>query len=350
VRLGVAWIRCSNANYRAIEPMKAMMRRGHTVTWPASSEGEADLRRLIGCDVVHVFRRADDQTRHVLAQLAQAGTAITFDNDDDLTAVPKESPDYKKYGGLMGRRLFAMSVKTARMARCFITTNELLADKYRRAGVEPIEVIGNYLTPGVARQRRAHEGLVVGWVAGIDHYVDVRRIPIADALRRLLAKHENVRVECIGVNLGLPERYRHDGSENFKDLPGRIGGFDIGIAPLADLPGNRARSDIKLKEYAASGVPWLASPVGPYRELGEAQGGLLVPDNGWFDALDRLVTDRVVRETLARNAEAWANTQTIDAVAERWERVFAAAAGIAGRPPAGRPRLVVRMPARPGRR
>jgi hypothetical protein len=205
MRIGVAWVANSNAHYRAIDPMKAMMRRGHEIVWPASSEGEADLARLADCDVVHVYRRADDQTRRVLAQLARAGVGITFDNDDDLTAIPKESPDYKKYGGLMAQRLWAMSVKAARMASCFTTTNEALAAKYRRAGVERIELIGNYLAPDASRARQPHDGIIIGWIAGIDHAVDVARIDITGALARLLAKHEAVRVESIGVKLGLSE-------------------------------------------------------------------------------------------------------------------------------------------------
>jgi glycosyltransferase involved in cell wall biosynthesis len=136
-------------------------------------------------------------------------------------------------------------------------------------------------------------------------------------------------VECIGVNLGLPERYRHDRLVAFDELPARIGGFDIGIAPLADLRFNRARSDIKLKEYAASGVPWLASPVGPYLGLGEAEGGRLVSDGDWFEALDRLLSQQREREQLGLAGEAWARRQTIDVAAGRWERVFAEAAGVA---------------------
>jgi len=112
----------------------------------------------------------------------------------------------------------------------------------------------------------------------------------------------------------------------FTDLPDRIGGFDIGIAPLADIAWNHARSDIKLKEYAASGVPWLASPVGPYLGLGEGEGGRLVPDDGWFEALDRLVSRPRERRKLSKKASAWAKRQTVDAAAERWERVFSEAA------------------------
>jgi glycosyltransferase involved in cell wall biosynthesis len=142
----------------------------------------------------------------------------------------------------------------------------------------------------------------------------------------VVEKHESVRVECIGVDLGLPERYRHHSTVPFKELPRRIGGFDMGIAPMVDITFNQGRSDIKLKEYAASGVPWLASPVGPYLGLGEEQGGRLVPDEGWFEALDRLVSQGRERRRLGREGKKWAKTQTIDAMADRWERVFLAAA------------------------
>jgi hypothetical protein len=332
MRLGVVWESNNNAHYRAIDPMKAMEQRGHDVAWPADGKGAPELSRLGGCDVVHVYRRCDDATLGVLARLARSGTAITWDTDDDLTAIPKESPVYKTTGGLKARQIFAQTVKAARLARCVTTTNELLAAKYRRAGIGSVEVIGNYLAPKVSRRPRRHEGMVIGWVAGLEHRADVARIPVADALRRLIAEHEDVRVECIGVDLALGERYRHDPRVPFRELPRRVGAWDIGIAPLADIPMNRTRSDIKLKEYAASRVVWLASPVGPYAGLGEEQGGRLVPDDGWFEALERLVTNRRERRRLARKARAWAKPQTVDVVAERWEETFACAANPAATP------------------
>jgi hypothetical protein len=76
MRIGVAWVSNSAANYRAIHPMQAMMRRGHDVVWPADGEGNADVRRLGRCDVVHVYRRADDQTLRTLGELARGGVAM----------------------------------------------------------------------------------------------------------------------------------------------------------------------------------------------------------------------------------------------------------------------------------
>jgi glycosyltransferase involved in cell wall biosynthesis len=330
VRLGAVWLPNNNAHYRAIDPLKAMARRGHEVVWPANPEANPDVRSLARCDVVHVYRRADDEIRPLLAALVRDGTPITYDNDDDFTSTPKQSPAYKKLGGLRGQRYFTATVKVARSAAVCTTTSEPLADKYRRAGVERVEVIANSLAPDVKRPSNRHDGIVIGWIAALEHRADADRIGIADALRRLMEKHDDVRVECIGVDLGLRERYRHDASVPFLELPRRTGSFDIALAPLADIPWNWARSDIKVKEYAASAVPWLASPIGPYQGLGEEQGGRLVPDDGWFDALDRLITRRRERRRLARNAKKWAKRQTIEAVADRWEGVFAEAAGGTG--------------------
>lgn len=334
MRLGVVWEPCSNAIYRAIDPLKAVARLGHKVVWPPN-DGRAELTRLTGCDVVHVYRRAAPDTQRVLIELTRRGTAITYDNDDDFTVVPQESPDYGKVGGRAGQQVHELTVKVGRMASVFTTTNEQLAEKYRGDGIGPIEIIGNYLTPDLHRPRLQHDGVVIGWVAGHDHMADVARIAIVDALQEVAATHPNVYVRTIGVDLALPIRYRFDSWVPWTDLPYHVGGFDIGIAPLADIPANWARSDIKLKEYAASGVAWLASPIGPYATLGEAHGGRLVPDEGWAQALHALVRRRRDRRRLSRNGLAWAEQQTVDVVAERWEQVFREAA--ANGPPRARP-------------
>jgi glycosyltransferase involved in cell wall biosynthesis len=215
-----------------------------------------------------------------------------------------------------------MTVKIARMAAVFTTTSETLAERYRSEGVNRIQVIPNQLDPEMARPRIRHDGLVIGWVAGRDHLADVARIPLADALTQLMARHRKVQVHCIGLDLELPQRYIHTPGVPFAELPQHVGAFDVGIAPLADIPANWARSDIKLKEYAASGVPWLASPIGPYVGLGEAQGGRLVADASWPEALEGLVARKRDRRRLARNGLRWASEQTVDAVADRWEAVF----------------------------
>jgi glycosyltransferase involved in cell wall biosynthesis len=144
-----------------------------------------------------------------------------------------------------------------------------------------------------------------------------------DVLQRIQDKHPDVVVECIGVDLRLRgERYRHDHLVNFDQLPTRMARWDIGLAPIADNPFNLARSDIKLKEYAACRLPWLASDRGPYAELGEQHGGRVVADDGWFDAIDALVSDARARKQLTKAGKAWAQTQEIQHAVGIYETIF----------------------------
>lgn len=331
-----------NAQYRAIDPLNMMALRGHQVVWPPAG-GIADLTRLEGCEVVHVFRRADLDTQHVLAKLSRQGTAITYDNDDDFSAIPRESPRYKEVGALTGQQIFADTARVARFAHCFTTTNDAIAARYREAGVERVEVIDNYLATTLDRAGTGHEGIVIGWLGGPDDGVELQLVPVLQALVQILEQHPEVRVESIGIDLGLHERYRHDAAVDFREIPARVADWDIGIAPLADIPYSVLRTGIKLKEYAGSGVPWLASPVGPYRGLGEAEGGQLVDDDGWLEALERLVRSPRERRSLARKARKWAKHQSIDGVVDRWERVFTVAAETRHEAPAElRPKALAR--------
>lgn len=324
--LGVLWEASSACYYRAIEPMRALERRRHEVVWPATDDGAPTPGALARCDVVHIYRRFDKTTQSVIERLAANGTAIVWDTDDDLSAVPRESPMYKKTGGVKGQVIHRETIKTARHAHVMTTTTDALAARYETAGIPRIEVIGNYLASRPKRRRHRHNGIVVGWVAALEHKADVARIPIARALGALLDKHPDLRVECVGVDLKLRERYRHDGFLPFMTLADRIGGFDIAIAPLADIPFNATRSNIKVKEYAASGVPWLASPTGPYVGLGEEQGGRLVPDDQWLEELDRLISASRDRRRLARQGKKWAKRERIETEIHRWEAVFEEAA------------------------
>ena len=58
-------------------------------------------------------------------------------------------------------------------------------------------------------------------------------------------------IETVGCSMGMRhERYRCDPHVDFFDLPRKLAQFDIGLAPIADIPFNHARSNIKVKEYA----------------------------------------------------------------------------------------------------
>lgn len=326
MRIGSVFEWKVNAYYRSMVPLEALRRRGHEVAF-ANGDEDADVgvfhpERLRGSDVIHAYRFVPPAQLEEIRRLRRRGAAFVWDTDDDLETLPKESPDYAANGGRSARAIFRYTVEIAREADVVTTSTSALAERYRAQGVERIEVLANYLPPSRSGRARRHRGIVVGWVAGLEHAADVARIPVVDALRRLLDEHGDLRVESVGLRLDLPaDRYTHVPRSDWVRLGEHIAGWDIAIAPLADIPFNRTRSDIKLKEYASLGVPWLASPIGPYAGRGENEGGRLVADDGWQAALGELIDRRRARARLGKYAKAWAKTQQIDRYADRWELV-----------------------------
>ncbi len=313
----------ANSNYRVTIPMRALADRGHVILRLDDISEDMPLRQLLECDLVHCFRRHDRLAD--LRELSRRGVAVSFDNDDDISAIDATSGNSSLRRVRTYRRLSAGYTEAAQLADVVTTPSHRLAAKFRDADVKNVTVIGNYLDRATSHFGRAsrHQGVVVGWVAGLEHAADLPRLEIVDALSHLLEAHSDVRVLTVGVRLPLrSDRYEHIPNVPHASLIEVTSRIDIGVAPLADTPFNRARSDVKLKEYGAGGAAWLASPVGPYRELTEKQGGLLVDDQAWFETLDRLVRDRRARRRLSRRALRWAKTQTIERHASIWEAEF----------------------------
>ncbi|MDW5593512.1 hypothetical protein VSS74_04135 [Conexibacter stalactiti] len=326
MRLGVAFQGpTANAYYRAIYPMAQLERRGHTVHWPHRTAYDKVLAGVPPWDLLHLQQFVDDDNIAVVRRLRRAGVAVVWDTDDDLLSIPKGTPGYRRLGGRRKlKRVFAQSVEIAREAHLLTTTNEHLADLYRDAGVTHVAVIENYL--GVlpaARTRQRRQGVTVGIVAAHEHREDIAGLRIAEALRRVLDAVDDVTVLAIGVDLEIRhDRYTHRDAIPFTDLLSTLEAIDVGLAPLIDTPFNRARSNIKLKEYAAAGAAWLASPIGPYAGAREAHGGLLVDDGGWEQAILTLVNDPLKRRELASAGRTWAQRQTIREGVGPWEVAF----------------------------
>ncbi len=328
MRLAVAAQQTANGHYRAIVPLQELARRGHRVHWPGDPSFQA-LRNGAApppWDALHVQQMHGGEALEVIGRVRRAGIAVVWDTDDDISAVTRGSEAWHRLGGRRGiRRHFKEAVAAARAAHVVTTTNEHLAHVYRDAGAEHVVAIENYLAPrDLAHPRRRHRGVVIGIAAAGEHEPDLRKLKFAAMLETLLERHDGVRVVAIGADLRLrsEHRYAHVRPVPIEQLIPTETQFDVALAPLRDTGFNRARSNVKLKEYAAAGAAWLASPVGPYAGMGEEQGGLLVADGDWLATLEALLEDPDRRRALAARARAWAEGQTISAGAARWQAAF----------------------------
>jgi glycosyltransferase involved in cell wall biosynthesis len=313
-----------NAFYRARVPMQALAERGHDVRMH-DGEQLRDSAALAGVDVVYVLRLCEPVTQTLARNLKQAGVALVWDNDDHLTASPRGNRNHRQRQGLQGHQVRRGMTTMMQLADVVTTPSAMLAELYGSLGAAHVHVIENYLPGTFAAPRGVppHEGTIVGWVAGGEHHRDAELLRLREVFEGLLARRPEVHVVTVGVNLRLRDaRYHHIPFLEYAELPSALAQFDVGVAPLADIEFNRGRSNVKLKEYAAVGLPWLASPIGPYADMGEDEGGRLVPDDGWDEALERLLGDGRARRKLAKRARRWAMRETIEQHVERWERAL----------------------------
>lgn len=331
-----------NAMYRAVLPMSALLQRGHDVRSIADSGKRAKPGEFNGVDVLHVHRYCDSATEALVRRAQEHGVAVVWDEDDDVISF-RGTLTYRDVSPIVWERRRAAINRVLQTVDLVTTPSATLAERFRERGAREVSVIENHV-PGKFLQveRRPHDGLTIGWVAAAEHMYDAEQLQIRSVLQRLLDERPEVRVITVGIPLRLEsDRYTHvqpvplmeaggssvhggdpRGAKVERIRPGLvrcIADFDIGIAPLADAPFNLSRSNIKLKEYAAVGIPWLASPVGPYAGMGEKQGGRLVPDDGWHDALARLIDKPRERHKLGKRALSWVKGETIERHAGAWE-------------------------------
>ena len=80
--------------------------------------------------------------------------------------------------------------------------------------------------------------------------------------------------------------------------------WDIAVAPLEDTNINRSKSNLKYLEYTALNIPGVYSNIGPYKEIGEKNTGIVVNNTPeeWENALINLIEDDQLYKTTLKNA------------------------------------------------
>lgn len=324
----------ANARYRVFGPAQALAQRGHRVFASVFADMK-DPNVLLDFDVVLGWRMHDEFFTRLARAMPAANVGLIWDNDDNFLALEggRGNRNAQFMKSLRGRRILADMQALMRMANIVTTPSAGLAEHYRAQIETDVRVIENFVAPIDARSTPSKpQRIVVGWVANKEHETDVERLGLRASMERLLERHPQVEVATIGCSLGIAsDRYHFIRGVEFEELRGYVRQFDVGLAPIADTPFNRSRSNVKVKEYAALGVPWLASPTGPYERLGQDEGGRLVADDRWFEEVERLVLDGRARRKLAKRGAKWAARQTFEANAELWEAALREAAARAGR-------------------
>lgn len=162
----------------------------------------------------------------------------------------------------------------------------------------------------------AYVGGLQPW-QGVETVVDAfAMVPATNAkLRVIHSGNRGVRdlERRIARHPGLRSRVSVEDPLTPRELAAVFAGLRFTVAPLADTPRNTWQGccPIKIVESMAAGTPVLASDLEVTRELiRHGEDGWLVPAGdvrGWAGAIERLLTDDALQDTLASGAKRTAS-------------------------------------------
>ncbi len=279
----------------------------------------ADAKSIleIEADIIATQRYALPDVRAVDALAAHArriGATLLYDLDDDLPNIPRSHPEAEELRprAPVVRRILAV-------ADAVWVSTPALADNIARMAAN-VTVVPNGLDEriwaAVPPNHPAPAGPARLFCMGTTtHERDFAMI--VPALVRLKQEFgSDVEIGLVGMTgsadlpagihrISVPHRASLSYPGFVHWLTSSLPGWHIGLAPLLDTPFNRAKSAIKVMDYAALGLAVLASDVPVYRgSIPSGPAGQLVANEAraWYAALSWLVRNRALRLAMAAEA------------------------------------------------
>jgi glycosyltransferase involved in cell wall biosynthesis len=313
--------------YRIVLPLSELGRHG----WDAWCESSSHLPPP-DSEQAGIFVLQGGDHRAAAAALRERAMfqRLVYETDDDYFHIPPQLPEaYAKYSRPEVRGYIAANMRACDMVT---VTTETLAQSVRdETGHGNVRVIPNAIPDGVLdlvpfrRPRRT----VIGWAGSGNRDQDFA--VIKDAVVSVLETVKRTEMHFLGTDYrrllprGLPARHTHPAAVSV-DWRAWFSGydFDIALAPLADIPFNRARSALKAVEAFARGIPVLASDLDPYQGIvaDGVNGYLCRTPRDWSKRLRELTCDRAAREEMGRKARETARAHVISAGVRHWDDAY----------------------------
>jgi len=296
-------------------------------------------------------RQYGDSTLHYFRMLqTQLKIPCIYEIDDYLHGISPLSPAYHTYNHpQIKRNRFANINAYLQEATALTVSTDYLKKLYTKFNPN-IYVLPNCLdyaifNPENTRRKPYHgDEIWIGWAGSYTHVPDIQII--VDPLSKILRDFPQTKLVIGGWN----GRYTSSSGRQFylweaipaerlihlpwthdpHQYPKMLAQFDIGLAPLADIPFNRCKSNIKYLEYVACSVPVIASNVEPYtKTIKDRHTGILVTTDkqkvakSWYEAIKTLILDESLRRTLADNGKLFAK-QNFDIAIRigEWKEVY----------------------------
>lgn len=280
-------------------------------------------------DVVVLQRPAREGIVALIPALQARGIAVVVDIDDDFSCL---HPLHPSRPGFHPRGPSEQSwhhvARACGLADLVTVTTPALAERYGAHG--RVAVLPNCVPRSMLELPSQDRGRTVGWGGRASIHpgdLETTRGGVGEALERMRDWRFRVigPAETARIGLSLREKPEATGGLEMGDYFEALGQLDVGVVPLARTRFNEAKSWLKGLEYAARGVPFVASPLPEYRALAEEGVGVLAADRSrnWRAELVQLMRDESLRwEAIARGREVVEERHTYETEGWRWTEAW----------------------------
>lgn len=229
-----------------------------------------------------------------------------------------------------------------RFSGTVVAGNQYLADYAARSGAKNIEIIPTVidleryppknndlqLPPfrvGERSDSEDNQRFVVGWI-GTKTTFEKHLLPCKDWIKALQIQEPNIRFHIVGItedmDLGKNVQYIRwtEDTEVAEILK-----MDIGLMPLQDSKWEKGKCAYKLIQYAACGIPGVASDVGMNKDVcvDNETGFIAKSKEDWIEKIRFLKNNDSARRQLGKSARQLVEEKyCIQVTAKRWVKIF----------------------------
>lgn len=332
-------------SYRVLYPYAALQGAGHEIVFQPQGyrkdtkelqlpvpDATGDVPSWFDADVYVCQRRLENFWPGHIRWLQSHGKKVVIELDDWYDELPFAAPALK----ILERRKDEISIaalnESVELADIVTVSTPKLAELYGERNPS-VHVLPNFLNwvwwkdikPVYERDRGRIRIGWMGWRQWRGRDLEILRGVIGPWLER--------HPECTFVNVGKDDLREYLGipEDQYEFAPGDVfprhsvptSKIDIGLVPLERTTFNECKSHLKGMEYAACGIPCIASPTEPYREWVEedVNGFLAAKPKDWFNALDAMIEGDRWR-VMGAAARAKAERHTIQENWHLWDAVY----------------------------
>jgi glycosyltransferase involved in cell wall biosynthesis len=294
-----------------------------------------DNKAIHGWDIVVLKLIMLERMVPMVDDAIKLGQKVVVDLDDHMEGLEKSNMAYhmtspEKNAKNNREHYFKIIEKATALTTSTPFLKEFYEKKYPN---KPVYLVRNGIDINRWKIRKDHSGYLptFGWVGATPWRSG--DLEILDPYFGKFLEEKNCRFHHSGSIKNAPtvdkkininkNIFTHEPMKPIYSYPEMFRKIDIGIVPLTDVDFNHAKSFIKGLEYAAAGIPFIASPLPEYSYLADkGVGRIASTPEEWLSHAEDLLNPKTRKQEREKNRELVKENFSMEKRGKDWEEVF----------------------------